>query len=215
MRRALVTFLLLALLALPTCAMSRWRVEAVLPSLVPLSIELPNGKHKACTAFSIGPGLFVTAGHCMEGKATVEGVPFQVIEEDEKADLAVLQARIALPPLSISQSPQAGEEYLAVGFPIGIGIPLHVPSVFQGDHTLLGKDGSVFVGNSMPGMSGGPIVDRKGGVVSVILAGGAPSSSAQNIGFGARFTPLRKLVRKHLALHHPSPSHDGGTTTAR
>lgn len=201
MTKAFLTLLLSVSLILPSSSLSAWPVERVLKSIIPITVQLNPDKTMGCSAFSIKPeeGLFVTAGHCTAGALTAGRVTFGVVEVDKEADLAVIQADgLNIPALQVAHPPKRGASYHAVGYPAGIPNPVLVPSVFQGEFPILGEESAVFVGNTLPGMSGGPIVDDNGIVVSVVLAGGNPATVVQNLGFGARFKALFRLVKKHL-----------------
>lgn len=190
------------LLSMRAVTATEWPTQKVLQSVVRIAID-NNGTPMTCTAFAVpGQGRFVTAQHCTNGAVTIGTIPVDVLEVDDADDLAVLQLRNdgSLPPLMLGKEPKMGDATLAVGYPLGVsGHPMVFPSTFQGvfDGFDDGNVFAVFVGNAMPGMSGGPIVNTRGEVVSVVLGGGNPSMAYQNMGFGARYDALRRLLLKY------------------
>lgn len=177
-----------------------WPVAKVLPSVVKITVEF-QGKPGSCTAFSVdeAQGRFVTAKHCATGTVSIGFVPLAQVDEDASADLVLLQTREGgLPGLKVGGAPRPGDATLAIGYPLSSPKPMLVPTLYQGpfDAFNQGHDVATFSGNSMPGMSGGPIVNTRGEVVSVVLGGGNPSQVFQNVGFGAKHAALARLVRK-------------------
>jgi len=202
MKRTLLTLLLTLLILSPIPSpASNWPFSRISRSLVHLRVDKPDGSGKGtCTGFSVDElqGLYLTAGHCASGEVQAGDVRFDVLERGVETDLALLQAPVGLPALPLSP-PKEGEEYVGVGFPSGLARPFLFPMVFQGDLTLPGRGvkDSVFVGGAMSGMSGGPVVDRRGAAVSVITAGGRPGTDIQDITFGALYREMVRVVLKH------------------
>lgn len=180
-----------------------WPTNRILSSVTRIAVEM-NGQPGNCTAFSVDHALgqFVTAGHCARGPVLVGSTRLDVIALDEAADIALLQAREGgLPALKLGSQPRTGDATLSVGYPLSSPNPMLVPSMYQGqfDAWSDGNNFAVFSGNPMPGMSGGPIVNTRGEVVSVVLGGGNPSQVYQNVGFGTQYQALRRLVQKWKA----------------
>lgn len=172
-------------------------VHRVLDSVIRIQVEI-NGQAGACTAFSIRevPGQFITANHCAQGKVEAGGVEFMVRHRDADEDLALIETAWGLPALEVGREPRVGDELKAIGYPVASPNPMIFPSTYQGAFiTPLLKETArtVTVGNTIPGMSGGPIVDKRGEVVSVVLGGGHPDKIYQAVGFGAQFEAVRRL----------------------
>jgi S1-C subfamily serine protease len=177
-----------------------WPADRVLRSVVRIEVDF-NGKAGSCTAFSIDEGQcrYLTAKHCTVGKVTIGFLPLDVIDADDAADLALLQGRhLCMPALALGGQPKAGDATIAIGYPLSSPKPLLVPSMYQGhfDAFNQGNNVATFSGNSIPGMSGGPIVNHRGDVISVVLGGGNPSQVYQNVGFGVPYVSLRRMLLK-------------------
>lgn len=199
MKRALATLILLLFLPLSTTPSTTWPVVKIKKSLVQLVVDKPaadGGGKGTCTGFSIDEikGLYVTAAHCATGAVRAGDVEFEVIEvvDSPDVDLALLSADVVLPALPTTPPKEAGD-YLGVGFPAGSNKPFFFPMMYQGDI----DKGAVFVGSALGGMSGGPIVDKTGAVVSVITAGGRPGTQIQDITFGTVYKAMMRLILRH------------------
>jgi S1-C subfamily serine protease len=177
-----------------------WPTQNVLAAITRIDVQFGD-KTGTCTAFSVDQarGRFITAGHCATGAVTLGGITFAEIDRDADADLVLLQTnRGSLPALKLGSAPRTGDATIAVGYPLKSPRPMVLPSMYQGQFDAWddGHDFAIFSGNSMPGMSGGPIVNLRGDVVSVVLGGGNPSQAFQNVGFGAPYQSLRRLLLK-------------------
>jgi S1-C subfamily serine protease len=172
----------------------------VAPSVIRISATFEDSTG-SCTAFSVNetPGRWITAAHCAAGDVTVGSLVFRPLEIDAEHDLALLETPHGLPPLLLGPQPVIGDSTLSVGYPLHAEKLVGVPSLYQGVFRMWPEDTipfAIFSGNSMPGMSGGPILDRQGRVVSVVLGGGNPAQAYQNVGFGVPYAALRKLTMK-------------------
>ena len=152
------------------------------------------GNCRSSTAFSVGPGLYVTAFHALLGadrvtlsSATQGTAAAQVARADGGSDLVVLQSTLRLPVLTTAV-PVAGEGAAVVcsrraitrdgltGRPatyvgrVG-GAPIRVDD--DGRPVLLER---VAGAASVLGCSGSPVVDRTGAVTGVLLAGDGASA---------------------------------------
>lgn len=112
------------------------------------------------TAFHIGGGRYITAAHVVNnGECTIAGLPAPKVAVIPELDFAEVGGPVDRPKFDIScDGFGAGKEYLAIGYALGklrVTLPLL--------NSAFGKDGnnSMFVGGDMiPGMSGGPMIDR-------------------------------------------------------
>jgi len=180
-------------------AADRWPTRNILPSVVRIAVQFGESDG-TCTAFSVSDtGRFVTAAHCAQGTVAIGDTQLYLIERDDVLDLALLQTNAGgLPALKLGAVPKPGDDTLAVGYPANSPKPLLIPTMYQGqfDAWVDGGNFAIFAGNAIPGMSGGPIVNRSGEVISVILGGGNPAHPFQNVGFGVPYPALRKMLLK-------------------
>jgi hypothetical protein len=141
-------------------------------------------------------GLFLTNEHVVRGSGSIDLVldpglktervfTAKVVRADKDLDLALLRAEGAkgLPALALGSTDKLSElaEVVAFGFPFGAGLSLDkkeypAVSVNAGSVTSLRhKDGvlnRIQVDVALnPGNSGGPVLDRGGKVVGVVVAG--------------------------------------------
>ncbi|HZS16085.1 MAG TPA: hypothetical protein VFC09_15965 [Candidatus Dormibacteraeota bacterium] len=213
-RRALVALLLVAALLTAQAATEAATEQAVLraatadrTSLVLVSACAPGGvtECRSSTAFSVGPGLFVTASHSLLGSSQVilfsalhGSVPATVERVAGNDDLAVLRSSLLLPALRTAAA-AAGETAAVIcsrraiaadgvdGSPANYvghigGAPIRVQ---DGDHQLLLE--RVAGAASVLGCSGSPVIDRDGAVTGVLLAGDGGSAGMVD---ARRLSPL-------------------------
>jgi hypothetical protein len=57
--------------------------------------------------------------------------------------------------------------------------------------------GTIVFGNFVPGMSGGPIIDKQNRVLSVVQQGGHAAGPAQNLGYGIAWELLMTFTEKY------------------
>lgn len=146
----------------------------------------------------------ITAEHCvnsswaLEGGIVVDGFAVEVLEINEKSDWAVLRIPgIDRPELEPQlRKAHVGDEAAAFGFAYGHQQPvLRVGTISALEHDLSvwGLDGlwtvtdQTFIG----GMSGGPVVDIEGRVVSMVQRGNG------DIGIGRSIQEIYKQTKKY------------------
>lgn len=200
-RHVLLTLILFTLAWVPLSGLPapKWPIERVQQSIAKLTYTEKGGN---CTAVAIGKNnVFITASHC---EPTVGGM---IIDEwltvrklmREAGDLGVMvlkgEADKKFRPLELAE-PRIGTDILAIGF--GDGAP--VPLLFEGVYThpdLLLPDGtatlSFFSSHGTYGMSGGPVIDRDGHLVSIVI--GSFEGGLQHITTGVKFADLAKIVQ--------------------
>lgn len=120
------------------------------------------------TAFKVGLVTYVTAAHVVHGrKCTIGGEPVTVdIEGNDNRDFAVLTgpATSAMLPFSCKEF-RLGRFYLARGYAGGgyelAALPWLATTIPWGSKAVL-------LGEAYAGMSGGPLIDRRGRVRGVV-----------------------------------------------
>lgn len=135
----------------------------------------------------------VVAGH--DGPVTLarkrgewEG---EIVRRDRKNDLALLRVEgrpDGAPPLwqkPLRAKPRTGEQLLLVGSPYGLSGTVTTGIVSRVTRRMIQTDAA-----ANPGNSGGPVVNRKGRLVGVLLAGGG-----ENINFAIRIERACKALR--------------------
>jgi hypothetical protein len=136
------------------------------------------------TGFVVAEGRALTNNHVVEqcGRVVARNaqgreIAAQVTARDAQLDLALLTlARDAGPPLSFRDPPtvRRGDEVVTYGFPLS-GILSSGPTLTRGDISALAglRDDQNQMQISAPvqrGNSGGPLLDRSGNVVGVIVS---------------------------------------------
>jgi hypothetical protein len=126
------------------------------------------------TAFHLGEGRYFTALHVV-----YECVPSaSVVQYNSALDYAILVGPVIDKQLTVSCKPFIpGEFYLAVGY--GYGYPEAMRQPWIASPFNSGPYHS-FVGEAIPGMSGGPVLDEEGRVHGVV-----------NMRWPARSLPLK------------------------
>jgi hypothetical protein len=172
-----------------------WPIDKIEPSMAKL--HTGNGQ---CSAFSIAPGKWVTASHCLDGGPyLLNKIHAATLTEAEFGmyGLAVLTSDLKRPALRLGDKPKRGEDILQTGY--GGGGPL----IFYEGVVVLPAivfDGAPLQFTSalgMPGMSGGAIVNRKGKIVSVVIGAVKPTEVPTLIAYGTRWEDLRELLRRY------------------
>lgn len=152
-----------------------------------------------CTAFSINQkeGYWLTASHCLEPAGMyIRGKLAKEVKVDLNMDLLILQSEVKAPALKLASTrPNEGDVIVSVGYPqwseklvVFWGRVVYPNASLSADLNpgMVGHEGGG------PGMSGGPIVNEKGKVVSVLL-GGAPMPSL--LVFGPSWSDVVRFTR--------------------
>jgi S1-C subfamily serine protease len=163
------------------------------------------------TGFYVNNTDIVTAAHVVDGCTELRlgtGGALQIIHSDTKLDLAVLAAETRSAtwlPLSDGVSPKLGEEVHAIGY------PFH--GLFDQGLTVTGGNISALPSASdpakrvmltapvQPGNSGGPVLNRRGQVVGVVVSRAddlkvleGTGSLPQNMNFAVSTEPLLSFL---------------------
>lgn len=124
-------------------------------------------KFGAGTAFKVGWNSYVTAEHVSNNEGcTINGTPILVTRtESHELDMTILRGPASPRALPISCAGfRPGTVYLARGHVPGawfMSLPWLATEIIEGGQAVL-------VGEAIPGMSGGPVLDKKGRVVGVV-----------------------------------------------
>lgn len=119
------------------------------------------------TAFRIADGVYVTAGHVAKLRACkINGQPTSLMHLDNVRDIAELRGVSGGPVLKASCSGfTADEDYLAVGYAFGGDDQFLEPLIAS---PLVYGGFRAFVGEVIPGMSGGPVLGYDGKAHGVV-----------------------------------------------
>ena len=173
---------------------------------LPDAKRLSNG-----TGFVIAAGFVITNAHVVEGcddPKVVFGLDepalAHVLARDARNDLALLRVDVATDHVAaLRAGVQVGEEIAAFGYPLqgtlstGGNFTLGNVSAlagFQNDSRHVQITAPI-----QPGNSGGPVVDRAGNVVGVVVSrlGGGGRGAAQNVNFAINIGVLTAFLASH------------------
>lgn len=132
------------------------------------------------SGFYIGPNTLVTAAHVIDGcraVAMIDGTPLDVMAADSTLDVAVLSGATdvgAWLKLSALEVPKLGETVTVLGFPYYTSLDQGLTVTSGNVSALRGADGSsnrvMITAPVQPGNSGGPLLNRKGAVIGVVVS---------------------------------------------
>lgn len=166
------------------------------------------------SGFLVGPRLVATAAHVLKGAQTVGVRGLQdeslgtIIGVDKERDVALVRTTAdvgAGDPLAFADDqPQQGDEIVAIGYPDG-----RPQTPTSGTVSRLGQSVDVddrrlndlvqFDAESVPGSSGGPLLNLKGEVLGV-------TASADDYTAGFNYAVSSKTVRPLVAAWIDSPA---------
>ncbi len=171
-----------------------------------VSLNYPAAPNATCTGFIFGRQrqYVVTARHCVveDGKAYETRVGdrvLSIVKDYQPEELFLLRLAPGLAfqtaALQLGDRPKVGQEVAALGFfgsipGIATATFLTVSVASQSFHSA-GPPNILFSGHVMRGMSGGPILDRAGRVVSLVVCNGIADSSG--LACGTRWEVLKQL----------------------
>lgn len=177
----------------PGPAYSALAFEVIAPSLVLIETDVEpraDGGHDGLGSGVLvtGEGVILTALHVVDGAEAItltfaggETTAGHVVEEQPREDIAMVQAEQvpddAAPAVLGNPSLAVGSEAYAVGSPYGLFGSLSAGVVSGHDRTFRLPDSDITVSGLIqfdaavnPGNSGGPLLDRAGHVIGIVIA---------------------------------------------
>lgn len=140
-----------------------------------------------CSGFVIAPQRVLTAQHCVADNMQADGKKVVVLKTDEFLDLALLYVKgLQREPLTIgNRTPELEEMLTAVGYAEGFTkLTVMTVQVKIVDYTPWPEvpPSTWVMPTYVGGMSGGPVVDASGAVVSIVQAGTLSGSMGFGVG---------------------------------
>jgi len=168
------------------------------------------------SGFVIAPGLVATAAHVVDGATAIEldperggSVQATVVGSDPDEDLALVKADGALNARTLrfatGGDAAIGDDVIALGYPLGLPFTA-TRGAITGDDREVDVEGTSYSGLFQtdaavnPGNSGGAIINSRGQVVGMVIAGG---DGTEGIGFGVPTSRARQVLERWV--ESPSP----------
>lgn len=189
------------------------RVPDSIPrSTAPAVPFAPSEARSTGSGFTVGPRFVITNYHVIEGckilsiRRDTQDYPATVRSSSERNDLALLAVEGLFPPSpSIRAAGALGEDIMVAGHPLDglLSSDLVVTSGQVNSLAGLGNDPSMLQISApvQPGNSGGPLIDRSGAIVGVVVSklnvtrlAKLTGDIAQNVNFAIKPEVLRMFL---------------------
>ena len=168
-----------------------------------------------CTAFSINETdkYFFTAYHCINEdrnmllwKETIPNYVFQgtfrvrrVVKKSLELDLAILEADYGMIAMVPGKEPQRGQELASIGYAFSESEPFILSSIVASvkDANAYGQKRRIVLKDNqdLSGMSGGPVIDRRGEVVTMVQQGLTVNGQVSNIAYGTSIKQIKEFAK--------------------
>lgn len=204
MKRVSIALLLaLTFFTIPAFATSVWTpiAEQLRKSIFFLeAVDQAGNRSGSCTGFSIHAEkkYILTAAHCDGHKIRIDGTQSLVMFKDERKDLLVLKAlglEIGPGLVMAKENPKLGEQVASYGYGFGLEKPMfRIAHVSQVDSQIEELSGPFFMIDApyIPGQSGGPVVNEKGELVSIVQRG------TNGLGIGVGVETIKDRVGRYF-----------------
>jgi hypothetical protein len=179
-----------------------WNIEKVAKSMA----RLTHSVNVVCTAFAIHESrrLWLTMSHCVPSDIT--GVRLDVTTKATQilaqtsgvVGMTVFEAERGAPAIKLGRAPKRGSDILQIGYGGGTTVPLFYEGMMLAPD-YIDPDGDQLQWNSaegMPGMSGGPILDRDYRVVGVIAGGVQPTQVPVVLSYSPLYETVAALYKQ-------------------
>ncbi len=146
-----------------------------------------------CSGEVIAPNRVLTAAHCVGTMMQVDGVASTLIAKDDTWDLALLSVKTSKPALPLRDEDVVRFEPLtAIGYAEGwnyLTVLSEKPFAINIQPITEMPVGIFVQGGYIEGMSGGPVVDKDGRMVSIIQR-----QVTEVVGYGVGVLPIRTFL---------------------
>lgn len=159
------------------------------------------------SAFAVGYGLYLTNYHVIDGASSYmiytekdQGYEVSgVVAVDKTNDLALVKTKIRtnVPPLHIgsSQNVAKGQDVVAIGNPEGLQNTIST-GIISGLRYINNQSLIQITAPIAPGSSGGPLFNKKGGVIGVTTS----SLMEGNLNFAVHIDYAKSWISKYNAM---------------
>lgn len=152
-----------------------------------------------CTAFSVVPGIYMTANHCFQDSSTTLVIvngglrePAELGMVDKDNDFASFNSYYMRPGLNLGAEPRAGDTLYQIGYGMDSAFPLYWSTGTMGVQLDTNYGWKLVLDHFViQGMSGGPILDVSGKVVGM-----NQMSTTTSIAYSSPYKDFRKFYRK-------------------